>query len=188
MAVEFPSDLILDVARAADPASVRRLEARLNTGKSAEATASATEITGAGTRLSREASGKDVTEIGKKFEAVLLTTMIEDMMTETGESYFGGGFAGDVWKSMMAEQIAAQVAETGNLGFASSIADYVVRQGETVEPVRGVNDRELESDKARLLDAARRGTQEISRDFIRDVMSLDDSGTGNWQTTGKTET
>lgn len=44
MAVEFPSDLILDVARAADPASVRRLEARLNTGGSAEATASATEI------------------------------------------------------------------------------------------------------------------------------------------------
>ena len=171
MAVDFPSDLVLDVARAAGPASTRTLEARLNTGASAVREPSSGESASFGMHLSRAAQGTGAKEAGKQFEAMLLSSMIEDMMTDTGESYFGGGFAGDVWKSMMAEQIAAQVVEGADLGIASKVANYVVRNGDTVEPLRGVNDTQATSEAARVQDAARRGTQEISRDFIRDMMS-----------------
>lgn len=176
MAVDFPSDLVLDVARAADPASTRTLEARLNAGASAGKASSVSEAARFSDHLSRVAQGKDAKEAGKEFEAMLLSSMIEDMMTDTGESYFGGGFAGDVWKSMMAEQIAAQVVKGADLGVASKVANYVVRQGETVEPLRGINDTQSTSEAARMQDAARRGTQEISRDFIRDMMSPMGSG------------
>lgn len=171
MAVDFPSDLVLDVARAAGPAGTRTLEARLNAGGSADRASGVGESARSGTHYSRVAQGAGAAEAGKKFEAMLLSSMIEDMMTDTGESYFGGGFAGDVWKSMMAEQIAAQVAEGADLGIASKVANYVVRNGDTVEPLRGVNDTQATSEAARVQDAARRGTQEISRDFIRDMMS-----------------
>lgn len=176
MAVDFPSDLVLDVARAADPAGARTLEARLNGGASADKASGIGEAARFGNHLSRVAQGKDAKEAGKEFEAMLLSSMIEDMMTDTGESYFGGGFAGDVWKSMMAEQIAAQVAKGTDLGLASKVANYVVRQGETIEPLRGINDTQATSEAARMQDAARRGTQEISRDFIRDMMSPVGSG------------
>jgi len=176
MAVDFPSDLVLDVARAADPAGTRTLEARLNGGASADKASGIGEAARFGNHLSRVAQGKDAKEAGKEFEAMLLSSMIEDMMTDTGESYFGGGFAGDVWKSMMAEQIAAQVAKGTDLGLASKVANYVVRQGETIEPLRGINDTQTTSEAARMQDAARRGTQEISRDFIRDMMSPVGSG------------
>jgi len=171
MAVDFPSDLVLDVARAADPAGSRSLEARLNAGAAAGGAAQTGRAAGYGNHLSRVDQGKGALEAGKQFEAVLLSSMIEDMMTDTGEAFFGGGFAGDVWKSMMAEQIAAQVVKGADFGVASKVANYVVRQGETVEPLRGINDTQATSDTARAQDAARRGTQEISRDFIRDMMS-----------------
>jgi len=177
MAVDFPSDLVLDVARAADPASARTLEARLKSGTTADAASTVGEAARFGNHLSRVAQGKDAKEAGKEFEALLVSNMIEDMMTDTGESYFGGGFAGDVWKSMMAEQIAAQVVKGADLGVGSKIADYVVRQGETVVPLRGVNDPQATMQEARAHDAAQRGTQEISRDFIRDMMSPVGSGT-----------
>jgi flagellar protein FlgJ len=178
MAVDFPSDLVLDVARAADPASTRTLEARLNTATSAAGPASGVaEAAGFGNHLSRVVQGTDAKEAGKEFESLLVQNMIEDMMTDTGEAYFGGGFAGDVWKSMMAEQIAAQVVKGADFGFASKVANYVVRQGDTIEPLRGVNDTEAMSQEVRMQEAARRGTQEISRDFIRDMMSPVNSAT-----------
>lgn len=177
MAVDFPSDLVLDVARAAGPAGTRTLEARLNAGAPADKASSVAEAARFGNHLSRVAQGSDAKEAGKQFEAMLLSSMIEDMMTDTGESFYGGGLAGDVWKSMMAEQIATQVAKGTDLGIASKIANYAVRHGDTVEPLRGVNDTQATSEAVRMQDAARRGTQEISRDFIRDMMSPVGPGT-----------
>lgn len=177
MAVDFPSDLVLDVARAADPAGTRTLEARLKSGASGDAASTIGEAARFGTHLSRVTQGAAAKDAGKEFEALIVSNMIEDMMTDTGESFFGGGFAGDVWKSMMAEQIAMQVVKGADFGVGSAISNYVVREGDTVAPLRGINDPQAASEAARAEDAARRGTQEISRDFIRDMMTPVGPGT-----------
>ncbi len=56
-----------------------------------------------------------------KFEAFVMQSFIQEMMPETPESVFGSGISGDFWKSMMAEKIAEQVAERGNIGIADMI-------------------------------------------------------------------
>lgn len=76
-----------------------------------------------GTQNAASAASAD----GKKnpyvqFEAMLLQNMIESMLPENAEAVFGSGTAGSIWKSMLAEKIATEIAETGALGIAKQIA------------------------------------------------------------------
>lgn len=73
----------------------------------------------------RSAKPSDNTDINsasaepfKKFEAFVLQTFIQEMMPEDTESVYGKGFAGDVWKSMLAEKLAEVVAKSGGIGIA----------------------------------------------------------------------
>lgn len=177
MAVEFPSDLILDVARAADPARAQSVQARLSSGAAgSDATSTVAKAATMGSHLSRVAHGKDPKEASKEFEALLVANMVKNMMGDSDESYFGGGFSGSVWKSMMADQIAAQVVKNTDFGVASKINKYLVRDGEDVHALHGINDAEATPSETRAIDAARSGTNEISRDFIHKMMSAVGSG------------
>jgi Rod binding domain-containing protein len=60
-------------------------------------------------------------DAAQKFESFVMQSFIQEMMPETPESVFGSGISGDFWKSMMAEKIAEQVAERGNIGIADMI-------------------------------------------------------------------
>jgi Rod binding domain-containing protein len=57
-----------------------------------------------------------------QFEAVLLQNMIEAMLPKDSEALMGSGTAGNMWKSMLAEKIAAEIARTGTIGIAKQIA------------------------------------------------------------------
>jgi Rod binding domain-containing protein len=48
--------------------------------------------------------------------------MIEAMLPKDTEALMGSGTAGNIWKSMLAEKIAAEIARTGTLGIAKQIA------------------------------------------------------------------
>lgn len=67
-------------------------------------------------------SPEDLREITRKFEASLLTPMVEDMLKTAGPATFGAGNAEEVWRSFTAQAIAAEIAETGSTGIADSIA------------------------------------------------------------------
>jgi flagellar protein FlgJ len=43
-------------------------------------------------------------------------------MPRDSEAMFGSGTAGMIWKSMLAEKVAAEIARTGTLGIAKQIA------------------------------------------------------------------
>lgn len=177
MAVDFPTDLILDVARAADPQRVRSVTARLEGAASAgDAATVISDAAKLGSGLSRVRQDNDAHEVAKEFEALLVSNMINTMMGESEDSFFGGGFAGGVWKSMMAEQVAKQVVKTADFGVADKVTKYMVREGDEIAAVSGVNDADATPFETRSLDAARSGTNEISRDFIRKMMDLVDSG------------
>lgn len=54
----------------------------------------------------------------KRFEAMVLQTFVQNMLPREGSAVYGKGIAGDMWKSMMAEQIAGVMAERGGIGIA----------------------------------------------------------------------
>jgi hypothetical protein len=139
------SDIILGVATAADGAKQRQALARLeqltrkvvaSTEQSAPPDESVadwtTQIRAAGTGTYRPAgpshasSTKEVpdkkSEVYVQFEAVLLQNMVESMMPEDSQAMFGSGTAGSVWKSMLAEKVAAEIARSGVIGIAKQVA------------------------------------------------------------------
>lgn len=136
MSIQPPSDLVLDVARAADPARATAVVQKLN----AIAANAPTDMTAGDFAAALEQAGgsatprpvlvnarvPDRTPIGPdspdraktQFEAMLLTNLIEEMMPKDAPEAFGGGMSGDMWKSMLAEKMADQIAKSGALGLS----------------------------------------------------------------------
>lgn len=56
----------------------------------------------------------------KKFEAMVMSQMVTEIMPKDSE-YFGDGFSGDVWRSMMSEQIAELIVKSADFGIAELV-------------------------------------------------------------------
>lgn len=139
MAISPPSDIVLDVARAANPADIQQARAQLmqRTGAS-EAQFSASNAP----TLSRTAgaSGPDTTsENFKHFEAMVLQTFIQNMLPKDAEGVYGKGLAGDMWKSQLAEHLAGVVADNGGIGIAKSLAAEHYLDGKRKVPIGPVS-------------------------------------------------
>ena len=57
----------------------------------------------------------------QKFEAVLLQQFVESMLPKDDE-LFGDKTSAGVYRSMMAEQFATQLAKSGGIGIAKAVA------------------------------------------------------------------
>jgi peptidoglycan hydrolase FlgJ len=141
VAINPPSDIVLDVARAADPekyrAAVERL-ARLRSAASETDTfilpatqapiagpiRSADPVTmtigpldaGAGTQPRRRLDAYG------QFEAFVLQSFLQSMLPKNATSVFGKGSAGEFWKSMLAEKVGDELARSGQVGIARRLA------------------------------------------------------------------
>ncbi|ANH02884.1 rod-binding protein [Shinella sp. HZN7] len=139
MAISPPSDLVLDVVRAADPAQVQEAQARLKSNKAAfEATSLAEAGAGfqatVGSILNRDSvgaqsaqgvsavGGKVVPEHLRKFESMVLQNFVKSMMPTESEEIYGKGTAGEMWRGMMADQLGEALAKGGGIGIAESLA------------------------------------------------------------------
>ncbi|MEP3047881.1 MAG: rod-binding protein [Roseibium sp.] len=137
MAIAPPSDLILDVAKAADPIEIREATNRLRS--------MAVNAAGDGFKLAYD-SASDSGQSGldpfrpsgsvsnpaqkspaEKFEAMILTQFVETMLPNDAEKVFGKGTTGEIWKSMLAEQVANQLAASGGIGVADIISDTLAQ-------------------------------------------------------------
>lgn len=132
MAISPPSDLILDVSRAADPVNLAEATNRLRSisaGGSGDgfalAYAGATNRAGASEGSFRTAGyeGPSEKSPAEKFEAMILGQFVETMLPDDSEAVFGSGTAGEIWKSMLAEQVANQLAASGGVGIAGLISE-----------------------------------------------------------------
>jgi peptidoglycan hydrolase FlgJ len=150
------ADIIAGVARAADPAKQREAVSRLKQlrGEAAGQVQAGEQAAGAvsdwatnvrrsiadasqGARIvsaPRAADGSKDKDVYVQFEALLLQNMIETMMPDDAEAVFGSGTAGSVWKSMLAEKVAAQIARSGALGIAQQIAAGPTAASATTTP------------------------------------------------------
>lgn len=139
MGISPPSDIVQDVARAADPAKLQAASRKLmelSTGAGATDFADIfNTLPNAGAPMVKDpytvqlASRNQTILSGpgkagsayQQFEAFVLQSFIESMLPKDSESTFGKGTAGSVWRSMMAEQIGAQIAKAGGIGIASKV-------------------------------------------------------------------
>jgi peptidoglycan hydrolase FlgJ len=152
----FPAtDLIVDVAKAADPkrqqVALRRLEAAANapevsfasltqeSGAKGSALGSSTwRAAGVGLRAAYppppagttvvSAASNPAAEAAKKFEALVLQTFFEALLPKDDES-FGSGAAGGVWRSMMAEQLSEKLAASGVVGLKKMLETKIAPGG-----------------------------------------------------------
>ena len=141
MIVTPTSDLVLDVLDAADPVTQRAATAKLDALKSSDADFAATMDAAASKAADQSSAsvaeaqsgvvngppvqvikkpGPD--EVYRKFEAFVLQTFVETMLPKESEEVFGKGTAGGIWKSMLAEQLGAQLAKGKGIGIAKQLA------------------------------------------------------------------
>lgn len=139
MSIAPPSDIIFDVAQAADPQRLQAATTKLN----ALATASGGAAVDFQTLLASAAARPAATGAPKppasspsfaghattlnpqmspyrKFEAVLLQTFVQEMLPKDAH-LFGDAASGDAVRSMLAEQLADQLAKSGKIGIARMI-------------------------------------------------------------------
>ena len=142
MAISPPSDIVLDVARAAEPATLETARARLASRAAAVASGLADAFSRGetGAPLSRETSTDGATPKSYvDFEAMVLQTFVQSMMPKDAEDVYGEGMAGDMWKSMMSQQLGTVMADRGGIGIADSLIKGHYLEGETKVALSGVS-------------------------------------------------
>jgi peptidoglycan hydrolase FlgJ len=74
---------------------------------------------GARSRLANMPGGPDkLGEAKTQFEAMMLSSFVGELLPKDASNVFGQGTAGDMWRSMLAEQVSLQIAKSGKLGLA----------------------------------------------------------------------
>lgn len=183
MAISPPSDLVLDVVRAANPADVQEAQAKLKANQAAFKASSLAESGGgfdaavgilnrADTssglgNINNRAEPKKIPETYRKFEAMVLQSFVKSMLPTDNEEIYGKGTAGEIWKSMMAEQIGNVIAEDGGIG----IAERMLTEN-AVDAADG-SSRVNASAAGNNLNVAAGMVQEYQRTLIEKVMSED---------------
>jgi hypothetical protein len=150
LAISPPSDIVLDVARAAAPADIEAARAELLrraggvVSRVAEGAFPALEAARGAIGRAEGAGKVDQSGAYRKFEAMVLRTFIQNMLPKEGAAVYGEGMAGDMWKSMMAEKLADAVAERGGIGIAERLLAGRYVEGETVKAVGPVSRGDIE--------------------------------------------
>jgi hypothetical protein len=131
MAIAPTSDLILDVARAADPqramATTRALTdaaAGASGGFASTLAEFSPSLTRYGYRNPSATPSPPETPAHKAavgLESVLLKNFVDQMLPKDAAGVFGSGVAGDVWKGMLSDKIADEVAKSGALKLAERL-------------------------------------------------------------------
>ncbi|MBP0441262.1 rod-binding protein [Tianweitania sediminis] len=169
MAISPPSDIVLDVLRAADPERAAAAKAKLAALAPASETFPAEPGTARFASVVRATEQGDRPQTHQKFEAMVLQSFLQSMMPNDSETVYGGGMAGDIWKSMLAEQIAGVMAKRGGIGIADRLlGDFTIEDkkkvalaGATAESVN-----ELRGDKALLSSAL---LDEMQRRLVQSI-------------------
>ncbi len=150
LAIQPPSDIVLDVVRAADPAARNRAMQRLQaiagdgisrTGPSANSGARSTVHSGprslfttelmyagrhpAGTTFSgvgsaAQAQSARSLKAFQQYEAFVMQSFVSSMMPKGATATYGKGTAGQFWKSMMAQEIGKEISKSTRLGIAET--------------------------------------------------------------------
>lgn len=142
MAINPVTDIVFDVARAAGPAKSRLAVEKLspdeasgcalNTGFGQMLTDTFLHLknvtsgfVGHTTKSADHLPEADArTKAYKGLEQLVLKNLIESMLPKESGAFFGGGTEGSIWRSFLADQLAAQVGQTVDLGIMPQAAPH----------------------------------------------------------------
>lgn len=135
MSIQPVSDIILDVAMAADPAKVSAAKQRLSELGDASGAGSFGEVLSAqtgetSTRWSPLAEARffsaptgvaikekaSMDQAKRGLETLVAKMLVESMLPKEGGTFFGKDNAGGVWRSMLADKIATEMTKGKGLG------------------------------------------------------------------------
>jgi Rod binding domain-containing protein len=130
VAITPPSDIVLDVARAADPETYRAAVERLQRLRAtAEAAAPATSAFSASLPTSNpqpdtgaRVQPRQQLDPYSRFEAFVLQSFVQSMLPHATTNVYGKGIAGEYWRSMLAEKMGEELARSGQVGIARQLA------------------------------------------------------------------
>jgi Rod binding domain-containing protein len=172
LAISPPSDIVLDVARAVEPAGLEAARTALaqRTGAAAPAGVDAAFSLAEASGTARRGEPVAQADAFKRFEAVVLKTFIQTMLPKDAEQVYGKGLAGDMWKSLMAEKMADAVTERGGIGIASRLlADHYVENEKRLPlgpvshgPEQSESDRQSALSTALVHDLQRKAAQSLT--------------------------
>ncbi len=137
MAISPPSDLVLDVVKAADPLEVQAAQEKLKANQAAFAANSLAEAGNGFTStvdvldraagksalgdIKNRAKPEEIPQTYRKFEAMVLQNFIKSMLPNESEDVYGKGASGDIWKGMMAEQLGNVMSQGDGIGVAKQM-------------------------------------------------------------------
>ena len=110
----------------------------------------------------------------QKFEAFFLQTFVDSILPKDADTVFGAGTAGDVWRSMLAEHVAAEIARSSKFGIAERIAGAhfnAAPQQSLTKPVTEPGDNNLSYVKERGKSDPLSGIAPTPADLIRKARS-----------------
>jgi len=123
-----PSQIGLDVLR--PPALPEIAAARAELARRPNAATAKFTVGDTGDAKTSSGTPKSASpESFKRFEAMVLQSFIQNMLPKDGAAVYGKGMAGEMWKSMMAENLAKVMADRGGIG----IADRMLGEHYTAE-------------------------------------------------------
>ncbi|MBX3579363.1 MAG: rod-binding protein [Rhizobiaceae bacterium] len=188
MAISPPSDIVLDVAKAVDQAALETAKSQLvrRAGRSAApgfsvdmpATAQATSTaekpsTRGDLSTSTLAASRAVTppDTFVRFEAMVLQSFVEAMLPKDSGSVYGDGMAGDMWKSLMAEEISGVMAKRGGIGIADQILRGHYYEGEQRVAMSGLSDTPAQATRAHANSVSNALVNELQRRLTSGLVS-----------------
>ncbi len=145
------TDVVLEVLNAADPAraslAAERLQAlasgapagnfALDLDKAAAAAAAAQPPLQPGLANARQAladatlASSPEAKAKVELEAMTLNSFVGQMLPKDSPALFGQGTAGEIWRSMLSDQISRQIAKSGELGLSRRLfATHELATGE----------------------------------------------------------
>jgi Rod binding domain-containing protein len=75
---------------------------------------------------------EQIKEAAQDFEAFFLSQMLQPMFdTVQTDEMFGGGEGEEMWKSMMVDEYAKQIAKSGGVGVAEQVMQVMIQAQES---------------------------------------------------------
>lgn len=130
-----PSDLVMDVVRAADPARAAAVSQRLaQAGEAAGAAATgsfdaqmrlaaARPLVAAAPPAAAKLDSKldSKAQVGRGLEELMMRNLLEEALPKDAQSVYGSGSAGSIWRSFFAEHLAHALSQSGRVGLAPKL-------------------------------------------------------------------
>ena len=123
------TDIVGDVVNAADPAKLKTSIAQLAGTSDPERVDMASLVLNAND-LGAAKTVNPREKAYEQFEATVLRNFVEGMLPKATENVYGEGTAGNVWRSMQADFMSQELAKSGGIGIAATLAtiEHTVEQ------------------------------------------------------------